>query len=702
MKSWPQFGACFITCLVACVSAQAQETSEEEELAAVMGGQPTVSIATGSQQPLRRAPAVATVIGAADIAAIGEVELDRLLESVPGLHVSRSNQGFGPLYLIRGVASEFNPQTLMLLNGVPVTTLFVGNRGNVWGGLSADRIARIEVIRGPGSALHGADAYSGVINIVTKSAADVDGTELGARIGALGLRDGWLQHGGRMGSAQLAAFVRVGRRDGPHGLVERDAQTVLDQVFGTHASLAPGPTRLGYRAVDGGLDLAWQGWRLRADYKLRDDLQTGTGVAAALDPVGLLRSERRLIDLSRSDIALGGDWTLGFTASHMHYEQTLPQPLQLFPPGAFNGAFPNGMIGAPETWERQLRLAVVLQHRGAGDHHWRIGFGHDDLDLYRTREFKNFQLVQSGPLIGLPLPNADGQVRQAAPGDTFLAPHRRRLDYLYVQDEWHLLPDWTLTAGVRHDRYSDVGGTTNPRVALVWDARLDVTAKLLYGHAFRAPAFTEQFSVNNPVVRGNPALKPETIRSLEAALAWQAGADLQLNLSLFRFAARDGIRTVRDADGSSMFTNLGQQHGRGLELEAQWQASRQLRLSGNLALQRTTDVATGQDAGYAPHRHLWARADWAAPAGWQASAQLNQVAGRRRAPGDARPPIADYTTLDLTLRSARTRSGWEFSASVLNLFDADAREPSLAPGTSLPNDLPLAGRGVVVQVSYGH
>ncbi|WP_395701500.1 TonB-dependent receptor plug domain-containing protein, partial [Aquabacterium sp.] len=679
-----------MACLGTSVIVSAQQASEEDELAAVFGGQPTVSIATGSQQPLRRAPAVATVIGAADIAAIGEVELDRLLESVPGLHVSRSNQGYGPLYLIRGIASEFNPQTLMLLNGVPVTTLFVGNRGNVWGGLTADRIARIEVIRGPGSALYGADAYSGVINIVTKTAADVDGTELGARIGALGLRDGWLQHGGQIGSAQLAAFLRVGRRDGPHGTVERDAQTALDELFGTRASLAPGPTQLGYRAVDGGLDLAWQGWRLRADYKLRDDLQTGAGVAAALDPVGRLRSQRHLLDLSRNDIGLGGDWTLGLRASYMHYEQTLPVPLQLFPPGAFNGAFPNGMIGAPETWERQLRLGAVLQQQGAGAHRWRIGIGHDDLDLYRTREFKNFVLVPSGPLIGLPMPDADGQVHEAAPVDTFLAPHRRRVDYLYVQDEWHLRPDWTLTAGVRHDRYSDVGGTTNPRVALVWDARLDLTAKLLYGRAFRAPAFTEQFSVTNPVVRGNPALRPETIQTLEAALAWQATGDLQLHASLFGFATRDGIRIEGAADGSAMFTNIGRQRGRGLELEAQWQASRHLRLSGNLALQRTTDQDTGQDAGYAPHRHLWARADWAAAGGWLASAQLNQVAGRRRAPGDARAPIADYTTLDLTLRSARTRSGWEFSASVLNLFDADAREPSLAPGTSLPNDLPLA------------
>lgn len=76
------------------------------------------------------------------------------------------------------------------------------------------------------------------------------------------------------------------------------------------------------------------------------------------------------------------------------------------------------------------------------------------------------------------------------------------------------------------------------------------------------------------------------------------------------------------------------------------------------------------------------------------------MADRKRAAGDARPPIADYTTVDLALRTEQRKNSWSFAASVRNLFNADVREPSLAPGLSIPNDLPMAPRAVYVQAMY--
>ena len=74
-----------------------EQLSEEDELALVYGDKSSVSIATGSAQPLRRAPAVATVITAEDIAAMGANDLDQVLETVPGMHVSRSAINYEPL-----------------------------------------------------------------------------------------------------------------------------------------------------------------------------------------------------------------------------------------------------------------------------------------------------------------------------------------------------------------------------------------------------------------------------------------------------------------------------------------------------------------------------------------------------------------------------------------------------------------------------
>ena len=63
--------------------------------------------------------------------------------------------------VFRGVHTGFNPQVLMLINNIPITNLFHGDRNLVWGGMPVEAISRIEIIRGPGSALYGADAFAG-------------------------------------------------------------------------------------------------------------------------------------------------------------------------------------------------------------------------------------------------------------------------------------------------------------------------------------------------------------------------------------------------------------------------------------------------------------------------------------------------------------------------------------------------------------
>jgi len=692
---WLSFA--FVSALLNQPSSVLAQT-DEEDLAMVYGDKPTISIATGSQQSLRRAPAVATVITAQDIAATGATDLDEVLEAVPGLHVSRTNTYNTSLYLIRGIFAQNNPQTLMLLNGIPVTTMFVGNKGNIWGGYPVEHIERIEIIRGPGSALYGADAYSGVINIITKNAVDISGTQAGVRAGSFNTRDAWVQHGGKMGEADVAFYLRAGRTDGFDRTIAADAQTRNDRLFGTHASLAPGPVNTGYDAIDGNLDIGYGKWRWRAGYKLRDDVGTGAGVASALDPVGKEKSARITSDLSWNDSQFAKDWSVGATASYMNYQQRMPTALQLLPPGAVlpAGAFPNGMIGAPETAERQVRLFAFAVYSGFEGHNWRFGAGHDDLNMYDTSELRNFNYTMSG--VPVPL-SAITDFSNTTP---FIMPQRRKVDYLYAQDEWNFAKDWTLTSGVRHDRYSDSGSTTNPRLALVWDVQLDVTAKLLYGRAFRAPAFVELYSINNPVSQGNPRLRPETIDTLEAAVSWQASRDVLVNLSVFHYAMQNIIRLVPQSTlgTGSVYQNMGDQTGQGLELEAAWDVNRSFRLSGNLAHQRSIDENTGQDAGYAPHNHLYGRADWRFASGWMFSGQVNYVANRKRAAGDTRPPVPDYTTMDLTLRTEQRKNSWSFAASVRNLFNADAREPSLAPGTSIPNDLPMAPRTLYVQAMY--
>jgi outer membrane receptor protein involved in Fe transport len=681
--------------------ALAEQLSEEEQLALVYGDKTTVSIATGSRQTLRRAPAVATVITAEDIAAMGAKDIDEALETVAGMHVSRFSIRYASDYIIRGIGGggQTNPQVLLLQNGIPVTTMYTNDKGYAWHGVPVENIARIEIIRGPGSALYGADAFAGVINVITKTAADTPGTEFGVRAGSFNTKNAWMQHGGQWGGVDVAAYLNVGATDGQKGIIPADAQTANDKRFGTHASLAPGEINTGYNAIDGSLNFSYEKWRVRAAYKLRDKMETGAGISSALDPNSQGRAQSVNADVSWNDPVFARDWAAGFTASTQYYASLQPNNLQLYPAGAQLGAtsFPNGMIGGPNSWDRQYRLSGNATYSGFDGQSLRLGAGHDDLDLYRVKTVNNFTLNAAGA----PVPIGTGGAIDITDIQPHVRPHRRQVNYLYAQDEWKFVKDWMLTAGVRHDSYSDFGGTTNPRLALVWDATLDLAAKLLYGRAFRAPSFAEQYGTN-PVVNGNPNLKPEGIQTLETAFSWQVRRDTQLNLSLFRYNMQDIIRLVANTAPAlgSTYRNIGSQSGNGMEMEAVWDGGRTLRLTGNYSYQKSVDDATGQDAGYAPHHHLYARADWRFSGDWLSSAQVNRVADRRRAVGDKRAKVPDYTTVDMTLRTTRNKNDWDFAVSVRNLFNADAREPSLAPGTAIPYDLPMAPRSLWLQAVY--
>lgn len=670
-----RYGALVLLATVWTQIVLAAPASEEEDLALVYGDQATVSIATGSPQKLNRAPSVASVITAEDIAAMGSKDLDEVLETVPGLHVSHASIRYASTYMIRGLGggNQANPQVLLLQNGIPMTTMFNGDRGSAWNVVPLENVARIEVIRGPGSALYGADAFAGVINVITKTAQDTPGTEIGARVGSFNTKNFWTQYGGKTGEVDVAAYLSAGGSDG------------INEITRAKSSPAPGPVSTDYDVVDGSLNLAYDKWRFRSGYKLRNHVGTGAGVSTALDPTSKSRAEHVTSDISWTNPEFAQNWNVGLTASFLYYSMEYPDNVMLLPPSAKP---PNGLIGGPNQWERQQRFSGFATYSGLTDHSIRLGLGRDDLEIYRTKTVKNYMFNAQGT------PVVTGPAIDYTDIQPHIRPQQRLVSYVFVQDEWRYYPDWTITAGVRHDRYSDFGGTTNPRAALVWEAEYNLTAKLLYGKAFRAPSFNELYGIN-PVANGNPKLGPETIATSEAAVSWQANKDLQMNLSVFRYDAKDIIRLV-----GSKFTNIGAVHGSGGEFESTWDINRSFRLTGNYSYQKSIDEGSNMDAGYAPHHHLFLRGDTRLNASWMASMKINWIAGRKRAVGDARPEVADYKTVDICLRTQQTDIPLDFAVTVLNLFNTQVLEPTLAPGTAQPDDLPMARRSFAVQAIY--
>ena len=672
---------------LACSIMTAAQASEEDDLALAYGDKNTISIATGGQQPISRAPAVATIITSRDIEAMGATDLAQALESVPGLHVSMSSIYLLPIYSFRGISTESNPQILMLVNGLPITSVYRGDRGMGWGGMPLENVARIEVIRGPGSALYGADAFAGVINVITKTATDIHGTEYGLRAGSFNSRDAWIQHGGKLGSLDAAFYLRAGNTDGQKGIIRQDAQSYWDTIFGTNVSLAPGPVNAQRKAIDARADLSRDAWRFRAAYQRRE-VGTGAGLAGSLNPGAYVPQSRLYTDMSYTQPNWAQNWDISGVIGYYEIKLETVQPNSiLFPAGAFGGAFPNGMIGNPGLTEQHTNASISALYTGFEQHRVRIGTGWRKDDITETFEFKNFD----ANLVPLPggLTNATGN-----PALIYMLPHKRNVFYQFAQDEWNFAKDWTLTAGVRHDHYSDFGDTTNPRLALVWDAAYNVVIKAMHGAAFRAPSFENLYSINNPVVFGNPNLKPETINTDELAFAWQPVDKLQTNLNFFHYHMSDIILPSLQQN-----QNVGDQTGRGMEVEATLDATSNLRLTGNFSLQHSINAA-GQDAGLAPHRRLFARADWRFAPLWQFGATANRVMERMREPGDTRPQIPDYTTVDLTLRREKFADNWDMRAMVTNLFDSTALEPTFR-SSNIPSDLPLPGRAFYIQVQHG-
>ncbi|MEF9604680.1 TonB-dependent receptor plug domain-containing protein, partial [Paracoccus sp. PXZ] len=155
-----------LTALTAPTIALAQAETEKVVLDTVVLVTSASSIATSIQD----APASITVIDQSDIQAKGARDLKDVLRTVPGLNLTRSNDGNSQVSF-RGLSSS---RTLMLIDGKRVSSRNTFAR-HYQGDLQIvplDAIERIEVVRGPMSTLYGSDAMGGVINIITKKATD--------------------------------------------------------------------------------------------------------------------------------------------------------------------------------------------------------------------------------------------------------------------------------------------------------------------------------------------------------------------------------------------------------------------------------------------------------------------------------------------------------------------------------------------------
>lgn len=673
-----------------CVAAEKDDVSQLasmlsmplEELVEV-----EVVSATGYLKPLRTAPAVASVITAEQIKAMGATTLDEALATVPGLHVYPEPTAFmQPSYAMRGIMVSLNPQVLVMINGVPFSEPTNSMRPHGYR-MPVAMIKRIEVVRGPGSAIHGADAFSGSINVITKDSTDIGGTQTGLRYGSFDTTDAWFQHGGNYGGWDMVLSVESQQSQGDEKRVVSE-DVLYSTIMGSGVlSEAPGPLNSGHDVLDTFVDLRKDNLTLRAHYGNFEADMGHSGAQAINQYPSYAGGDLFMADFLYHDDDLFQDWDVSLKMDTLYikgynYYDFFPHQFRT-------------QLGHPMGRNWVSGLEAIGRYDGISAHQLRFSAGTKAFDTDTDQE-KNFGpgvAVQFGPLVNI---NNTGY--------EYLDDQNRSLWFLTMQDEWNLAKDWELTAGVRYDHYSDFGSTANPRLALVWETRYDLTTKLMYGRAFRAPTFGEQYFMNNPLTRGNKNLKPETIDTYELAFDYQPTSRLLGILSLFHYDINDQIAYVDSGGGTKTAQNVNDVEGQGFEFEAVWQAVDNLHLKSSFSYQRSKNKSTKEVVPNTPAMQVYANANWQFKKDWTLDGQYFWIADRHRANGDTRSDMADYDLVNLTLRRGNICKNWEAALAVKNLFNKDIREPS--PPASAPfdkgitYDYPMESRAIWGELRY--
>ncbi|MCK9621684.1 MAG: TonB-dependent receptor [Methylobacter sp.] len=462
------------------------------------------------------------------------------------------------------------------------------------------------------------------------------------------------------------------------------------------------PTR--YETLNGHLSLQRKHWDIGFWGFNEIDGGARAGVNATLDPRGKANGEQYLGDVRFST----EDWfdDLELTAHFSYLQADFNAAFQVFPNNASlpvtdtgnisntldplvpRTFFPNGVNNNLGRIEKIPSIELSSIYQGWGNHVLRLGTGFRYEEI-TTSESRNFGY-------GTPLPAVVSGALTDVTGTQFvyLPDTHRSIWSAVAQDEWQFAEHWQLTTGVRFDDYSDFGNTVNPRAALVWDINEQLTSKLLYGKAFRAPNFSEQGNQNNPVIVGNKQLKPEIINTVEWAFDYRPFSGLRTAVNLYYYEIENLIAIPA---GSVTFQNSGNQNGYGTEFEWNWQATENWNVMGNYAWQNARSTDTNSRVTGVPEHHVYTAVGWQFLPQWQLQPQVNWIGSRTSAFDDNRS-LKDYETIDLTLRGKKLFGHLNLSASIRNMFDANNLEPA---SPALPQNIPLPGRSFYIEAVIG-
>lgn len=491
---------------IATLSCPAQDANSE-----------IVVTATRSPRERLSIPASVSLVDRETIQAIPARNVDDVLRVTPGISLLQSvGMGFGlPSQVnMRGIPGLNS--TLMLLDGMPLNEAGTGfmNINEV----PVELIDRIEVVRGPFSALYGANAFSGVINILTRAPEDVATVEPHVAIGNDGFFHGGIQSGG--GDNTEGYVLSIDWRTIDNYLAQGQ---IIDSVWNPRTQQyiqRVHPTR-NYDYED-----------QRALLKITKAVGTDTHLTlhgrysdselgyGKTDAQGLypLRVDTTM---ENQTMLLGGVLdsrcapTVGSTWKAYYREQTRTTFGLDF--DTFLGPIPLYTPSTSETDHRDWKVDGMVDITLAPGHVLTVGgdFWRTDADFSAIRDLTTGQTLPTSQGIRTHIYNVGA----------------------YVQDELAVNHAVDLTAAIRLDSHSTFNDEISPKLGIRYRASDTTACYLSAGRAYRAPTTLELHQPDiqfGPIVfASNPNLTPETILSADLGIEQQLSADATLNLSVF-------------------------------------------------------------------------------------------------------------------------------------------------------------------------
>ncbi len=706
---------CILSYFVPCssaVSATGTETAHETEIshaheegkpctgecltkaqsteAAWLGGDDEASIATRHETAIAKAPGIITVITDEEIKNAGYRTFVDILRTVPGFEILKMGDWGYVTPAVRGLKNTQEGRVRVMINGHMVNDPAVGEAFGLFDDFPVEDIKRVEIIRGPGSAIYGENAFSAVINILTKDAGDIDGVRISSSYGSFDTYEENVLFGDTLGKVKCYGMARYKSTDGFDGKIKNDYQTTLDNTFGSSASLAPGRAHDGRQEFNLNTkvtygDLWLQGWYTNKNY------QSFIGPSFALTD----KSEKE-INYVFGEVGYKKTFEERFTLKpRIYYDQFdnrpdskhLPDGTTL--PNAYNAieTHPNGLAVTMTGVTRVVGTEIPFDYELFDGNTVTLGLEYRLVNLASVHTLTNYDpytLEDWGSLRELPEPAIPEISRTTWSG--------------YLQDVWDITDTLNLTVGARLDRYSDFGEVISPRAGLSWAFMENASLKLLYGEAFRPPSFNEAYVSGQAAIQGNKDLEPEVIKSYETGVSYRFNKHVTSAINYFYNDITDFIvlRPMESSPNTLRFENFGSAHVQGIELETKVDIVKDNYLFMNYTFQNPEDNH-GDDLPSVAQHH----GNFGVNVRYWKYINTNLsafVSGRRsREEGDTRDDLPAYSLLNLSVIGKEFFRSMEVQGTVYNLLDKDYSDP--AP-TAVPDDLPRPGRTFWVGLSY--